>query len=502
MLKISLILSLIAITILISYPSKDASAAVTTGSVTLGGGAFKLVTPPIPSESGICPANTVGNNCQQTPDLWAFDEFQNIKLTVPLAVNDTNGDGVAEFGATLPAGTVLSSHYVWIDPDALLLVKGCIQFDSNVLATIFLTSQLASSDVLENPFVNYIGTSLRGFEAFQQDTATFSGNEVCVNLTASTPGDYFRVITESTLGIGNLKLELSPLFIGQGLHIRGILTRDLEAEAVTVHLESTDPSKVLLSTQRKNAPLSSSIDLRIRKNLAATFDFAVHGISQGTADIVATAPGFNSARASVTIVPPELKIGALGLQQPAQGPEDRFLISVGINDQMFFGQIVSKQDNPLLVLVETVDGNVGKLRDPDEKMGIPTFSLIKEIPPGSSFIDMLFVPQNAGDVTIIALIPSDITGVAVNVFPGPGFQKLIDEIIKVELRQNQKDDLSRLVRRSLEYFRDGKNDFAIKQMDRINEKVNLLKRTNKISSADAARLINIANAIRVALADI
>ena len=170
--------------------------AVTGGSAFTDGGTFLNVSPPpIPSPSGSCAANSVGNNCHQTPDLWGFDEDQNIIITAPLAVDDINGDGVVDAGATLPIGSTVASHYIWFDPGPTQRIVGCVDFDSPVIATIFLTTNLAASDFLANTGVIYLNPGFRGFEQ-PPDFATFSGNQVCVDFQASTPGDYFRVLTD------------------------------------------------------------------------------------------------------------------------------------------------------------------------------------------------------------------------------------------------------------------------------------------------------------------
>jgi len=208
----SLLLVLSAvITVTLTTPT-DSFAVVTSGDVTGGssftaGGIFDLVTIPIPGPNGFCLPNSVGDNCQQTHDLWAFDEDQNIDLSAPLTVDDSTGDGIPN-GAILPIGTMVASHYVYYDPQPRSSkIVGCVQFDSPVVATIFSTSRLAASDFLANTGVTYLNPNARGFEG--PDIATFSGSEVCVSLRAGSPGDYFRVLTEfSPGGNGDLDIDI------------------------------------------------------------------------------------------------------------------------------------------------------------------------------------------------------------------------------------------------------------------------------------------------------
>lgn len=163
--------------------------AITAGSVTGGsaktaGGTFSKLVPPLANPFG--PPNSVGNDNFQSPNLFGFDEVQNFLLTAPLAVDVGNGP--------LPAGALVQSHYVFFDPGPSENVIGLVDFDSDLLGVITSDSNLASSDFLANSAVNYLNPSMRGLEA--GDSVTISGQrQIGVDLVASSPGDYVRVIT-------------------------------------------------------------------------------------------------------------------------------------------------------------------------------------------------------------------------------------------------------------------------------------------------------------------
>lgn len=198
--KIFFLIFMVAIFSIGIISINDAHATITSGSVDAGtaadaGGVFMKVAPPIPSP--FCADNSVGDNCQQSPDLWGFDEDQNIELLAPLTVDDSDGDGVSD-GTVLPIGTTVASHYIYFDPGPSQTLEGCVNFDSPVVATIFTTTKLSDSDFLANTGVNYLNPGFRGFEG--GDVATFSGSQVCVDLSASNPGDYFRVLTDFSPG--------------------------------------------------------------------------------------------------------------------------------------------------------------------------------------------------------------------------------------------------------------------------------------------------------------
>src|SRR5262245_34047009 len=181
------------------YASADVISGTVTGGTALGaGGTFVRLTPPLPNPFG--PANSVGNDTFQSPNLFAFNEDQNIMLSGPLNVDIGSG--------TVPTGTIVASHYVFFDPGPTQTMIGTVNFDSDILGIMTSTGNLAASDFLPNtgvtnlnpphrvlqPGVNYLNPTQRGLEA--GDVVSISGpRQISVNLSASTPGDYIRVLT-------------------------------------------------------------------------------------------------------------------------------------------------------------------------------------------------------------------------------------------------------------------------------------------------------------------
>ena len=91
--------------------SGPAMATITGGDVTGGtaqtaGGTFVELTVPLANPFG--PPNSVGSDTFQSPNLYGFDEDQNIFLTAPLVVDVG--------GSPIPAGSIVASHYVFFDP--------------------------------------------------------------------------------------------------------------------------------------------------------------------------------------------------------------------------------------------------------------------------------------------------------------------------------------------------------------------------------------------------
>jgi hypothetical protein len=88
----------------------------------------------------------------------------------------------------------VASHYIFFDPGPTENIIGTVNFDSDVLAIITSTANLANSDFLANTGVNYLNPGQRGLEA--GDSVTISGvRQILFDTTASSPGDYVRVLT-------------------------------------------------------------------------------------------------------------------------------------------------------------------------------------------------------------------------------------------------------------------------------------------------------------------
>jgi len=186
----------------VSLACSSASATIISGAVTggnalsQGGGFIKLSVPFTESD----PDNTVGDNTFQDPNLYGFDEGQNIDITVDLTV-DILADGMGGGGGPgiVPEGSTVASHYIFFDPDGDTTQTGTVTFDSEIFGIITSTDNLADSDFLINTGVNYLNPDLRGLEA--GDIVTITGlNTIEVDWFAGTPGDYIRVLTDFSPG--------------------------------------------------------------------------------------------------------------------------------------------------------------------------------------------------------------------------------------------------------------------------------------------------------------
>lgn len=144
-----------------------------------------------------------------TPDpndglLLAWDEVQNFTLTEDLRVDrvfDTSASFIESLSGgdfLIKAGTVVSSHYLQWDPlgppnNNQGTVNATIALDSDVFAFITADQNLFDSDFLGLSGLDYNDFGFRGLES--GDSATFDGGNTDISWTASSPGDWTRLIT-------------------------------------------------------------------------------------------------------------------------------------------------------------------------------------------------------------------------------------------------------------------------------------------------------------------
>ena len=204
------------------FYSLNSYAIIISGNVDVGTGDFIKLNVPF-TESN--PDNTVGNNTFQDPNLYGFDEGQNILLTSDLNVDILASTGLA---GTLSSGTVVASHYVFFDPRNSTSQEGTVTFDSTVLAIITSTANLSGSDFLINNGVTYQNPGLRGLESGDSAFLT-NAMTVGVDWRASTPGDYIRVLTEFSPG-GEVPLPASVWFLLTGVAGLGVIRKRLQTQ--------------------------------------------------------------------------------------------------------------------------------------------------------------------------------------------------------------------------------------------------------------------------------
>jgi len=139
--------------------------------------------------------------------LLGWDEVQNLTLTESLRVDrvfDESASFISDAGSGdffIAAGTVVSSHYLQWDPGmgSAGRVQATIELDSQVFAFITDTQNLFDTDAALGLLgLNYNDFGLRGLEG--GDTTVFNGPNTDINWSASSPGDWTRLITAFSPG--------------------------------------------------------------------------------------------------------------------------------------------------------------------------------------------------------------------------------------------------------------------------------------------------------------
>ncbi len=163
-------------------------AVIMSGLVESGSGSFIKLTPGF-TESN--PHNTVGKNTFQTPNLNGFDEAQNVEIA--------SAGLLPDIGAFIAPGTIVASHYIFFDPHKSTSQTGSVSFDANVLGILDTTDSLFATDYLAQNSITYLNPKLRGLES--RDKVEFdvlNPMRIKIDWRASSPGDYIRVITETS----------------------------------------------------------------------------------------------------------------------------------------------------------------------------------------------------------------------------------------------------------------------------------------------------------------
>lgn len=195
-----------------------------TGGAALGqGGIFEKLNVPFNPPNGNL--NEVGADTFETPNLYVFDEDQNITITAGLAV---------DIGTAPMAGDVVASHYVFFDPNDpsnSTNIQGYVDFDADIFGIATTTSNLSNSDFLANTGVVYLNPTLRGLE-FGDSVSIDPTNprRLLVDFTAGTPGDYVRVLTmESVIPEPSTGLLVSTGLLGLAARRRRTLHQSIDA---------------------------------------------------------------------------------------------------------------------------------------------------------------------------------------------------------------------------------------------------------------------------------
>jgi hypothetical protein len=226
------------------------------------------------------------------------------------------------------------------------------------------------------------------------------------------------MVTVSTPGMTMFGL---PRTVGAGLQ-EFCCTARLGASAhggVTMHIESSDPSRVLLAPNTTTAG-TMAIDVVV-PNGSTDASFVVQGVegTTGSATITASAPGFTNGSGLVTVVQPALRLESLSTSIASTAANNAFFVRVGLpnasNTNLAVIQDVRRGGPTLTATVTNSMESVGQLVTTAQTGQTVTV----QIPPGQSFSPttvatggVAFDPLTAGTTTVVGAIPGFITTTA------------------------------------------------------------------------------------------
>ncbi len=185
---------------------------------------------------------------EQAPVLQIFEEQQNFVLPEDVPINDT-ADWDLQAGV-IPAGTQLSSYYVYLEPefvdaDTFFNAEATVIFDQPILGVIGgSTELLETNDILGLDSVTYPDVGQFGPRGMDnnnpdgtRDSADFEGNTVTLDVTARDGIDMVRVLVAVEGEIDNnppTALALSNNIIAENsvaaTEIGILSTTDLDAD--------------------------------------------------------------------------------------------------------------------------------------------------------------------------------------------------------------------------------------------------------------------------------
>ena len=210
--------------VLLSSPS-----SVSAGFLSVSGGGNVL----IPAQTATGATRDFFDDTGANKLIHGWNEQQDVTLDRDIHVDiihpgvfDHNNDLGYFNQHKIAKGTVVSSHLLYYDPKYQHRVENVIfVFDAPIVGIIVasdrffdpahnFTDYFLESDFLGNPDSLYPTTHFddRGLELNQFDEFTFSasGNRLCLNWGASTPGDQIRVITAHSPGSASVTAVPAP----------------------------------------------------------------------------------------------------------------------------------------------------------------------------------------------------------------------------------------------------------------------------------------------------
>jgi len=180
------------------------SGALTGGSIVTHGGSFQVTTLPHIQTNMVNSTNILGINERQKVTLAAAQRVINVNIAAGTTIATTLA-AVAPFSTLIPAGTVVNSHLIILDPAGTQTrtAQGSVTFNGRILGIILHDTGRAGANFSStNSFLGAPGTTYGPMHSGLDgapDAYSIGGpgnKWLTFSLSSTaTVGDYVRVIT-------------------------------------------------------------------------------------------------------------------------------------------------------------------------------------------------------------------------------------------------------------------------------------------------------------------
>jgi hypothetical protein len=153
-------------------------------------------------------------------------------------------------------------------------------------------------------------------------------------IDASIPG-FVRSSATRTVTVDPARIAVNEYTVGAGLQrFASMSFNGGNHGGMTVRLTSADASKLLVATS-SGQPGGATADIAVPAG-ATSITFAVQGLENVTGGVAvsATAPGFESGSATMTVVQPAFDITGLSTSTTAAAVDDPFNVRVGLPNNL------------------------------------------------------------------------------------------------------------------------------------------------------------------------
>jgi PKD repeat protein len=325
---------------LLATPASTADAVIATTS-----GAITQIAPP---------PSALGGSLNSTTTIWGWNEQQDVTLASNVRV-DVNAPGTYDsvgsvVNVTVPAGTVVNSHYFVADHTGPTVLTGTVTFPTDIVGIILVGGRADQTDVLGSTGTTYPGAvSSRGLELAPTEDAVILPNlrTLTIRAHAGTGIDHVRVLTRAnnppvaSAGGPYTGVEGSPVALtGAASDPDGTSVSVAWTFAVTAA-----PGTVCAptATTTLNPTITCDDDALVTATLVATDPSSISTVSTAQISVVNAAPTMAAIALPTTPVALNATVGVNGSFADA-GTHDTHTVDVQWGDTTSSSATVNETD--------------------------------------------------------------------------------------------------------------------------------------------------------------